>query len=91
MRSRHRRFSCFFSPSDASQNWRDLPFIGVELKSIADIYAEPYDFPDFAREMSPGGSLWNIGHPIYVFLGAQRAYPRPNSCAERARYTCVTP
>ena len=53
------------------QNWRELPFIGIELKSIEGIYAEPYEFPDFVKEMNEG-ALWNLGHPVYVFLGAQR-------------------
>lgn len=43
----------------------------MELKSIEDIYNEPYEFPDFYKQMTEG-ALWNLGRPVYVFLGAQR-------------------
>jgi len=51
--------------------WRDLPFIGVELKSIQDMYEEPFEFPDLEKQFAAGGKLHGLDHQVYFFLSAQ--------------------
>ena len=54
-----------------SQNWRDLTFIGAELKEIPNIYSNYFEFPDLDEALQTG-ILSDEGHPVYLFLTSER-------------------
>lgn len=51
-------------------DWLDLPFVGIEYKSIAEIRTEPYAFPHLTRALREG-VLADKPYPIHLFMGAQ--------------------
>jgi hypothetical protein len=51
-------------------DWRDLTFIGVEVGSIPSIYKDKFTFPELKKALKDG-ELSNLGHPMYMFMGAQ--------------------
>lgn len=50
--------------------WRELPFIGCELKHMAVIKSQPWEFSYLADQLR-SGVLANLGHPVYVWMQAE--------------------
>ena len=69
--SSHPFSSLFITPRRFSQNWRDLTFIGAELKEIPNIYSNYFEFPDLDEALQTG-ILSDEGHPVYLFLTSER-------------------
>lgn len=51
-------------------NWLDLPFVGIEFRSIEEVRREPFSFPHLVRELQ-SGALADKPYPIYLFQCAQ--------------------
>lgn len=51
-------------------DWRDLDFIGMELKGTEEIYDQEFHFPEFERELE-SGVLSNRPYPLYIYMSAQ--------------------